>query len=142
MITDVETLRAIGTETLPHPIEHILRLVVERFPRGRAANQRRIQTDERGSEEKKRFADSGHTLIKSIGPQKQPPCPPKILFLDSTQQHGRPDKGDHDAREKDEQIRRIKLQAGVIHIHPAKGPTEVCQRKNLGDVTDVSRQLF
>ena len=48
LVTNVQTLRAIGAKTLSHPIEHILWLMVERFARGRATTWQHAQQYERG----------------------------------------------------------------------------------------------
>src|SRR4051812_16832346 len=66
----------------------------------------------------------------------------RLLFLDPTEKNGRTDKREERACEKDGQVDRVKLETGVIHVHPSKGATKMGQRKKFRDVTNKRRQLL
>jgi hypothetical protein len=63
------------------------------------------------------------------------------LLFNSFQEEGCAYKSDQDAETKRDQIDREVGKAGAIEIHEAKSATEMCQRKELGEIANGARQL-
>src|SRR5215831_8502165 len=63
-------------------------------------------------------------------------------LLNSPQKKRGAQECDYRTGKKNHEIVNIKLQTHAVHVHQSKSAAKMCQRKQLGDVTNGLRQLF